>query len=94
MSAASGEIIWSTPLPNFKDVKVTRRKGIIANYGPILGGGRLHVVSTDGQLRQFDPNNGRQLGALDIGAAAASAPIIVNGTLYLVTSDGKLRAFR
>jgi hypothetical protein len=35
-------------MPYFTAEKVKKRKGIYAHYGPVLAGGRVMVVSSDG----------------------------------------------
>ena len=94
LDAESGERIWSAPLPEFKRQRLTRRKAVFANYGPVLAGGRLIVASSDGMIRQFDPTTGGLLGSAPLAGGAASSPIIVNGVLYVVSQQGNLVAFR
>lgn len=95
IDAATGETIWSVPLPYFVTERERRRAAVHAHYGPVLAGGRLIVPSSDGRMRLFDPASGEQVGEVAIpGRGAATNPIVVNGTLYLVTSAGQLAAFR
>ncbi|RMH49662.1 MAG: quinoprotein [Alphaproteobacteria bacterium] len=92
--AATGAEVWRQRLPLYVRPKVTKRKRVFADYGPVLAGGQLLVATSEGLLRRFDPADGRPIGARPIGAPAASAPIVVRGVVYLLTEDGKLRAFR
>lgn len=94
MNAATGEEIWRVDLPYFTKDKEKRRKAIHAHYGPVLAGGRLVLVSSDGLIRSFDPASGALVGTVDLPGGAASGPAIAGGVLYVVTKDGKLRAFR
>ncbi len=89
VEAATGAVVWRQPLP-----RAERRRGVTANMGPILAGGRLIVASTDGALRQFDPATGAALGDLALPDGAASAPVVAGRTLYVITEDGRLNAFR
>lgn len=94
LDAATGAEIWSNPLPFFTRERPSRRKGTHAHFGPLLAGGRLLVASDDGNLRQFDPQSGRLVGALSLGAPAARNPVVAGGVLYIVTADGRLHAWR
>ena len=94
LSKDDGALIWSTPLPKFTKKSVKSRAKIHAHYGPILAGGRLILVSSDGLIRQFNPADGTLITTVDLPSGAASAPIVVNGTLYVLSTKGDLLAFR
>jgi outer membrane protein assembly factor BamB len=94
LDASSGEVIWSVPMPYFTDEKVKRRKAIYAHYGPVLAGGRVMVVSSDGLLRAFDPATGSLTHTAEIPGGAATQPAVAGGTLFVVGSEGQLHAFR
>jgi outer membrane protein assembly factor BamB len=90
----TGEAIWAVDLPYFTKERPGRRKAVYAHFGPVLAGGRLVVASDDGQIRSFDPVDGRLLSTVGIPGGAASMPAIVNGTLYILSTNGQLHAFR
>jgi outer membrane protein assembly factor BamB len=94
LDAATGEPIWSVEMPYFTKDKIKRRKGIFAHYGPIMAGGRIIVVSSDGILRAFDPVNGTLVHTAEIPGGAAAQPAVAGGTLYVVGGNGQLHAFR
>ena len=94
LSTADGSEVWSTPLPYFLKEKEKKRRGIHAQLGPVLAGGRLWVAGSDGQLRAYDPAQGNLLGAVSLPGGAASLPIIVRDTLFVVSANGNLLAFR
>lgn len=94
LSKETGVLVWSNPLARFTNDNVKRRKAIVAHFGPILAGGRLIVVSSDEQLRQFDANDGSLISQTALEDGAASAPVVAGGTLFVVTRDGNLVAFR
>jgi outer membrane protein assembly factor BamB len=94
LDAATGEVIWSVPMPYFADEKVKRRKAIYAHYGPVLAGGRVMVVSSDGLLRAFDPTDGSLTHTAEIPGGAATQPAVAGGTLFVVGTEGQLHAFR
>lgn len=94
MDASSGAVIWQAEMPYFVKEKPKRRKGIYAHYGPVLAGGRIAVVSSDGLLRMFNPTDGALLATAEIPGGAAAAPALAGGVLYVVGRNGQLHAFR
>ena len=94
LDAATGDVIWAVPMPYFTNDKVKRRKGIYAHYGPVLAGGRVMVVSSDGLLRAFNPEDGSLTHTAEIPGGAAAQPAVAGGTLYVVSGNGQLHAFR
>jgi outer membrane protein assembly factor BamB len=94
LDAATGEVIWSVEMPYFTKEKIKRRKGIYAHYGPVMAGGRIIVVSSDGVLRSFDPADGSLTYTAEIPGGASAQPAVAGGTLYVVSASGQLHAFR
>ncbi len=94
LDAGSGEVIWAVDMPYWTTDKVRKRKGIVAQFGPVLAGGRLVVVDSDGQMRLFDPTNGALVGGAEIPGGAASSVALAGGVLYVVGGNGQLHAFR
>ncbi len=94
LSAEDGSRIWGTPLPNFVQNRPLRQSEVFAHHGPILAGGRLHVASSDGVLRSFDPATGGLTATTEIPGGASTAPVVAGGTLYVVSRKGQLLAYR
>ena len=94
LDAADGSQIWAVELPNYVKDKPRKRSEVVANYGPVLAGGRLLVASNDGLLRSFNPEDGSLLGTTEIPGGATTAPVIAGGVLYVVGANGQLHAFR
>ena len=94
LDAGSGEVIWAVDMPYWTTEKVRKRKGIVAQLGPVLAGGRLVVVASDGQMRLFDPTNGTLVGGAEIPGGAASSVALAGGVLYVMGGNGQLHAFR
>ncbi|CAM3440979.1 PQQ-like beta-propeller repeat protein [Paracoccus nototheniae] len=94
LDAATGGVIWRQPLPYFTTDRVRRQDAVHAHYGPVLAGGRLHVASSDGMLRSFDPATGALVGQVQIPGGAASALAVAGQTLYVVARNGQLHAYR
>ncbi|MEM1274087.1 MAG: PQQ-binding-like beta-propeller repeat protein [Pseudomonadota bacterium] len=94
IDAETGARIWGTELPLFVANRVARRDAIFTHYGPILTNGALLMASGDGQIRFFDPVNGRQTGSVGIRGGAAANPIVMGDTLYVISGAGRLHAYR
>jgi outer membrane protein assembly factor BamB len=94
LDAATGAVIWAVQMPYFKAEKPKRWKEITAHYGPVLAGGRVAVVSSDGGIRLFDPTDGNLVGSGEIPGGAASPAALAAGMLFVVGTGGQLHAFR
>ncbi|MEO0372664.1 MAG: PQQ-binding-like beta-propeller repeat protein [Pseudomonadota bacterium] len=94
LSARDGSRLWGKPLPLFTSSKPRRQNKIFAHHGPIVAGGRLIVVSNDGQMRTFNPQNGQLLSERPLPAGATTNPVVAGNTLYIVSTKGQLMAFR
>ncbi len=94
LDAATGETVWAVDLPYFTNDRPRRFKEITAHYGPVLAGGRLVVVSGDGLVRFYSPEDGSARGTLDLPGGAAAPPALAGGTLYVVSRRGQVLAFR
>lgn len=97
LDAATGETLWQVDMPLYlenRPRRENRRTGITAHYGPVLAGGRLAVVSSDGLLRLFNPADGTMVGGAEIPGGAAAPPALAGGALYVPGANGQLHAFR
>lgn len=94
LDRASGAAIWSVEMPYFVKDTPKKRKGIHAHFGPVLAGGRVAVVSSDGLLRLFDPRDGALVATAEIPGGAAAAPALAGGQMFVVSARGQLLAFR
>lgn len=95
LAAKTGETVWAVDLPYFKKVRKARKlSAITANFGPVLAGGHLVVVSSDGVLRSFNAQDGSLAGQAEIPGGAATPPALAQGLLFVVNTKGQLLAFR
>lgn len=62
--------------------------------GPVLAGGRLIVVSSDGYAVSLNPQSGKRLAATDLDEPVSLPPIVADNGLYFLTDTGKVIAFR
>ena len=96
LDKATGNPVWKTPLPSAvaSGLLFRSNRAVVAHFGPVLAGGRLIVSSSDGLIREFDPQSGALIGTTEIASGAASNPVIAGQTLYVVSKAGQLVAFR
>lgn len=90
----NGGRVWAQNLPYYTQNIVRKQSKVYNHFGPVLGGNRLYLASTDGHLRVFDPASGALVGQGQIPGGAAASPAIAGQTLYVVTHDGTLIAYR
>ncbi|MCB1562459.1 MAG: PQQ-binding-like beta-propeller repeat protein [Alphaproteobacteria bacterium] len=84
----TGTIRWITDLPRLDD------DDPVILTGPVLAGGRLIVMGTDGRVFDINPEDGALLKEWSIGRDVAISPIIAAGVLYVLAEDGTLMAFK
>ncbi len=92
ISRINGHIRWINQLPQFEHPK--GKKGEIDYKGPILAGGRLIVVGSNGVMVNIDPATGSFQSQTSAGAGISLAPVVANSTLYIYDDSGRLSAFR
>ena len=94
MSQRDGRVRWVRQLDRYRDPNSRSDKGRVVWYGPVLGGDRLVLASSQGEAISVSPYTGEVLGRMKLSGAAATAPVIANGILYLLTTDARLLALK
>ncbi len=92
LEAARGYVRWVTTLPRFENPEDQTDPYFYA--GPVLGGGNLILVRSDGQLTYYSPESGELIATHNTGDNMILPPVIANDTLYILANDGTLTAFR
>ncbi len=92
ISRANGHIRWINKLPQFQHPK--SKKDEIDYNGPVLAGGRLIVVGSNGVLINIDPVTGSFQSQTNVGAGVSLPPVVANSTLYIYDDAGRLSAYR
>ncbi len=87
-----GSIVWVAQLPAFENEN--KREDPILWAGPVVAGGRLIVVGSNGKALFLSPVDGRIAGRMTLGAGARQVPIVAGNRLFVVTDDGKLAAYQ
>jgi outer membrane protein assembly factor BamB len=88
----NGKVRWLRPLPAYENEQ--KKEGPIVWAGPILGGDRLIVVSSNGWVASVSPYTGEVLSRQQIPGSVYVDPIIAGDTLYISTDNGQLVALR
>jgi outer membrane protein assembly factor BamB len=93
VSAGSGKIRWISQLPNFHNLK--KKKGHPITWtGPVLAGGRLIVLSSEGTIAYASPQTGAIQSQTRTKVPFTLPPVVANKTLYVLDSMGRLSAYR
>lgn len=92
IARATGKIRWISQLKHYRKEK--KKTGVLRWTGPVLGGGRLILVSTEGDMVYVDPTSGVVQSTVDLGASMSLSPVVAGNTLYILADTGKLTAFR
>lgn len=87
-----GFVRWVMALPRYEDPE--DKTGEYFYAGPVMAGGNLILVRSDGQLSVHSPETGAQTGTIGSEGDAILPPVIANQTLYILANDGTLTAFR
>ncbi|CAM3177065.1 Outer membrane protein assembly factor BamB [Sphingomonas antarctica] len=92
VSRGTGKVKWVTQLRRYTGKK---NKGQPVSWsGPVLAGGNLWLVNTEGQMQSVSPETGAAGGIMQLKAPMSLPPIVANSTLYVLTNDGRIIAFR
>lgn len=92
IARVNGKIRWKSQLPRYRVEE--KKKDPITWSGPVLGGGRLILTNSLGELVEVSPADGAIIRQFDAGAAFFLPPVIANQTLYTLDSKGKITAWR
>ncbi len=89
---ASGKIRWISQLQRY--TKEKKKTGAITWRGPVLAGGRLIVVSSEGEVWSLSTGEGAATQVFKAKSDVSVGPIVANNTLYLLDDSGNISAFR
>lgn len=92
ISAETGRILWVVSLPTFANAKA--RRDPILWSGPVMAGGRLLIVGSEGSVLTISPMNGEIIGRRSVGARLTVPPVVAGGAIYLLDDRGYLSAYR
>ncbi|WP_442680275.1 outer membrane protein assembly factor BamB family protein [Sphingomonas sp. ASY06-1R] len=92
IARTTGKIRWISQLPRYRDPK--KKDKPISWYGPTLAGGRLLVVSDQGQMVNVAVADGAIGTSVKAGKSFYLPPVVANSTLYLLDAKGRITTWR
>lgn len=92
IARTTGKIRWISQLKRWHDME--DKKGAIRWTGPVAAGGRLILVSTDGDFVYVNPADGAVAASRDLGHRMTLSPVVADNVLYILSDDGRLTAYR
>lgn len=92
VSRTNGRVRWATQLPRYRSEK--KKKGAIGWRGPVLAGGRLIAVSSEGDIAYVNATDGVIQQTVEYGTKLSLGPVIANNTMYLLDDKGRITAWR
>lgn len=94
VARGSGKVRWLQQLARFRVETDKKKKDPIRWTGPILAGGRLIAVNSEGQLVEFSPTDGSTLATMEFKSSLSQSPVVANNMLYILADDGRITAWR
>lgn len=94
VSRSSGKVRWLQQLARFRVETEKKKKDPIRWTGPILAGGRLIAVNSEGELVEFSPTDGSTLATTEFKSSLSQSPVVANNILYILADDGRITAWR
>lgn len=92
LTRLGGRVRWVRSLPRYEDPK--DKEGAIKWFGPVLGGDRLLIVGSHGEVLSISPYTGEFLGRLELADRLTVPPVVAGDALYFLTDDADLIAYR
>ena len=94
VARGSGKVRWIQQLARYRIETEKKKKDPIRWTGPILAGGRLIAVNSEGQLVEFSPTDGSTIATTEFKAPLSQSPVVANNILYILADDGRITAWR
>jgi outer membrane protein assembly factor BamB len=94
VARGSGKVRWIQQLARYRVETEKKKKDPIRWTGPILAGGRLVAVNSEGQLVEFSPTDGSTLATTEFKSPLSQPPVVANNRLYILADDGTITAWQ
>jgi outer membrane protein assembly factor BamB len=92
VARSTGKVRWVSQLQRYRKDK--SKNGPITWTGPVLGGDRLILVSSEGQMASVNPADGKVQSLSKGEEPIFLSPVIANSMLYILDNSGKITAYR
>lgn len=93
MYRRTGSIRWVSPLPLTVDAKDVTSDRIYWT-APVLAGGRLITASSNGDIFELNPDDGKVIRQGRTGYKISTPLAVASDTLFMLADDGTLLAYR
>ncbi|MDO9364331.1 MAG: PQQ-binding-like beta-propeller repeat protein [Sphingopyxis sp.] len=94
VARSNGKVRWLQQLARFRVETEKKKKDPIRWTGPILAGGRLIAVNSEGIMSEFSPTDGSLLSSTEFKSSLSQSPVVANNILYVLADDGQITAWR
>lgn len=94
VTRSNGKVRWLKQLARFRVETDKKKKDPIRWTGPVLAGGRLIAVNSEGTLAEFSPTDGSLLASTEFKTSLSQTPVVANNMLYILADDGRITAWR
>lgn len=92
IAADTGKVRWLTQLPRYRNEE--KKKNPIFWQGPVLAGGQLWAVNSEGQVYRISTGEGSATLFQELDEPISLPPVVANGTLYILDDSGQITAYR
>lgn len=93
LTRQGGRVMWVSELSGRVDPEDKGSARLVWS-GPVLAGGKLWMVNSEGIFARFSAQEGTLEKQIDLGGVLYLSPIVVDRTFFVVTDDGTLVALR
>jgi outer membrane protein assembly factor BamB len=94
VARGTGKIRWIQQLARYRVETDKKKKDPIRWTGPILAGGRLIAVNSQGDMTEYSPADGSLLATTKLEGPTGQTPVVANNILYILSDDGRITAWR
>lgn len=92
LARGTGKVRWISQLKHYHNEK--KKSGPIEWNGPVLAGGRLVLVNSEGDIVSVSPADGSVTSTLETKGHVTLAPVVANNMLYTLDDKGRITAYR
>ena len=89
---SSGKVRWLTQMPRYENEE--KKKNPIFWQGPVLAGGQLWAVNSNGEIWRISTGEGSATMFTELDEAISLPPVVANETLFVLDDSGTITAFR
>ena len=89
---SNGKVRWLTQMPRYENEE--KKKNPIFWQGPVLAGGQLWAVNSNGEIWRISTGEGSATLFTELDESISLPPVVANETLFVLDDSGTITAFR